>query len=163
MKVFFVGSEFLGRYYVRCFLPLLANGWRGNYSGLTTKAIKSANLCMREMMDSDIIVFHRANTPEHHKVGMVLKAAGKKIVFDNHDTFQLDDTNAFYKLDSRGFEENKEKIRMLYIALFAILTSLLLVPRFLPRSIRKSWVGTVIIPLLLYCLITLILLIWVYH
>lgn len=110
MKVYYIGSEFMGCYYVRCFLPMLANGWRGTHAGLTLQSRKDPKVVAQEMLNSDIVVFHRANKPEHHKLGMLARSAGKKIVFDNDDTFQMDSTNIFSKLDERGMPENKEKL-----------------------------------------------------
>ncbi len=109
-KVFYVSSGYQGCYYVRCFLPLMANGWKGSHKGLSKKSAKDPNLIMREMLDSDIIVFHRANTNWHHRMGMILKEQGKKIVFDNDDTFKLEKNHAFFSFDEKGFEENKEKL-----------------------------------------------------
>jgi len=107
-RVYFVGGAYMGCYYVRCFLPLQANGWSGNYMGLTNQ-LKNIKLQMAEMMNSDIIVFHRADTDWHHKTAIALKAMGKKIVFDNDDSFKLDATHAFYKLDDAGFKTNVER------------------------------------------------------
>lgn len=104
-KVYFMGGEYMGCWYVRCFLPLLVNGWSGNYLGLK-KVMKSLDLIKAEMMDSDVVVFHRADTPWHHRVAIELKRMGKKIVFDNDDTYKIDETHAFYGIDEKGFKEN---------------------------------------------------------
>ena len=110
MKVFFVSSGYMGCYYVRCLVPLMANGWKGSHFGVSTSSLKPSELVMKQMMDSDVVVFHRANTNWHHRVGMLLREAGKKLVFDNDDTFILDDSHAFKQLDEKGFEQNKEKM-----------------------------------------------------
>lgn len=107
-----VGGAYQGCNYVRLFLPLMQNGWKWNYLGLS-KQLKPAKVCTEEMMNSDIIVFHRADTIEHHKAAMQLKAMGKKIVFDNDDTYKLDNFHPFFGLDDKGFEENKEIINNL--------------------------------------------------
>lgn len=104
-KVYFVGGEYMGCYYVRCFLPLLVNGWSGNYIGLK-RQLKEPALVQAEMQNADIIVFHRADTAEHHRLAIMMRALGKKIVFDNDDTFKIDKTHAFYELDNKGFKEN---------------------------------------------------------
>lgn len=106
-KVYFIGGAYMGCWYVRCFLPLLVNGWTGNYRGLTRK-LKTIDEIMREAQMADIIVFHRADSVAHHKLGMILKQMGKKIVFDNDDTFKIDETHAFYRLDDKGFAINVE-------------------------------------------------------
>ena len=110
MKAYFIGSGFMGCWYARCYTPMIANGWKGMYHGLSEKSIKPANQVMKEILDSDVIVFHRANTNWHHRVGMIAKEQGKKIVFDNDDTFQLDESSPFLNLDEKGFYQNKEKL-----------------------------------------------------
>lgn len=109
MKIYFVGGQYKGCWYVRCLLPMIENGWKGNYVGLGDSA-KPVELVAAEMRDADIIVFHRANTNWHHRIAMELQKMGKIIVFDNDDTYQLDEFHPFFNLDDRGFEENKEKI-----------------------------------------------------
>lgn len=112
MKVYFIGGQYMGCWTVRCLLPMMANGWKGNYWGMK-KEIKHPNVVMREVVDADIVVFHRANTIEHHKLAIMLKQMGKKIVFDNDDTYLIDETHAFYGLDEKGFKENTKLINTL--------------------------------------------------
>lgn len=104
-QVYFVGGHYMGCWYVRCFLPLLVNGWSGNYPGLKQE-LKDIKLQQEEMQKADVIVFHRADNPEYHKIARLLKSMGKKIVFDNDDTFQVDKTHAFFNLDEKGFKQN---------------------------------------------------------
>ena len=110
MRVYYFGNgpAHLGCYYVRCFLPMMANGWRGNYKGLST--LKSEKQQLQEALSADIVVFHRANTNWHHRMGMALRQAGKKIVYDNDDTFHLGENSAFKTLDEKGFYENKDRL-----------------------------------------------------
>lgn len=106
-KVYFIGGSYLGCWYVRCLLPMIENGWLGNYKGLN-RVMKPASQIAQESMMSDIIVFHRGDSVNHHKTAIEYKKMGKKIVFDNDDTFKLDKTHAFYKLDDAGFDQNVE-------------------------------------------------------
>jgi len=105
-KVYYVGGLYGGCNYVRCHLPAIANGWLTNHKGISVSTLKSPNQSMKEMLDADVIVFHRPNTYWHHKTAMILKQAGKKIVFDNDDTNIIDETHAFYGLDEKGFKQN---------------------------------------------------------
>ncbi len=109
-KIYFIGSCYLGCWYVRCFMPMLENGWSGSYTGLTKATLKEPKIVALEAMAADVIVFHRADTIAHHKMAMELKRIGKKIVFDNDDTFLLDNTHAFMGVDEAGYEQNKKKI-----------------------------------------------------
>ena len=97
-KVYFVGGLYQGCYYVRCWLPLYHNGWKGNKVGFSTKNVDE-KIATQEMKDADIIVFHRADTPQHHRLAIQLKQMGKKIVFDNDDTYQLDELHPFFCID----------------------------------------------------------------
>lgn len=109
MKVYFVGGEYMGCWYVRCLLPMMHNGWSGNYLGLEKK-LKPTHIVEQEMMNADVIVFHRANTNWHHRIAMILKQMGKKVVFDNDDSYRLDITHPFFGIDEKGYEENKERM-----------------------------------------------------
>jgi len=108
MKVYFVGSKYGGCNYLRCQLPMYENGWNGTITQFGGKE-KSMKYILPEMMDADIIVFHRADTAEHHKIGRLLKEMGKKVVFDNDDTYKLSEKHPFHMLDEHGFEENKRR------------------------------------------------------
>ena len=144
-KVYFVGGHYLGCYYVRCFLPLLYNGWMGNYAGLEPD-LKPIAQQLSEMRNSDIIVFHRADTIEHHKVAIELKRLGKKIVFDNDDTFNLDKTHAFYNLDDKGFKKNV-KMKNLLINNFIKNCDLVTTStEFLAEEYRKISKNVVVLP-----------------
>lgn len=109
-KTYFISGAYLGCHYVRCHLPALANGWQTNYFGLETDSLKNPHIVTEEMLAADTIVFHRANTPEHHRTAMLLKQAGKNIVFDNDDTYLIDKSHAFYGLDEKGFKQNVEHV-----------------------------------------------------
>lgn len=87
MRVYFVSSGNWGCYIVRCLLPLVANGWDGDdvsiHHGTKTPEDKA-----RAAKNSNIVVFHRPETPQKFELAMHLKKLGKKIVFDNDDTYK---------------------------------------------------------------------------
>lgn len=91
MKVYFMGS-LEGCYNVRCLLPLQENGWDGDRTTLTLQRI-SPEQKAKALIESDVVVFHRPEKDEHLLVARKLKAVGKKIVFDNDDTYK--DNNGF--------------------------------------------------------------------
>ncbi len=109
-NVYFIGGAYMGCWYVRCFLPMIANKWKGSYFGLRKQSRKPPELVTKEILQSDVVVFHRANSNWHHRVGELCKQAGKKVVFDNDDTYRLDEEHAFFELDENGFKQNKEKV-----------------------------------------------------
>ena len=86
-KVFFLGSPYMGCNYVRTLLPMWANGWSGEPRSLTKPKLSPSEI-RDEMMKADVVVFHRPDSINHHKMAIELKKMGKKIVFDNDDTFK---------------------------------------------------------------------------
>lgn len=106
-KVYFMLSRYHGCNYVRGLLPMWHNGWNGNVIGLADK-VKNAITVRKELMNSDIAVFHRPEKAEFHEVAWLLKKLGKKIVFDNDDTFLLEDDHPFQNRDEFGVLTNIE-------------------------------------------------------
>jgi hypothetical protein len=89
MKVFFVSSGLQGCYTYRCLLPLQANAWYGDKTTFRDKTL-SSEAKSQAAQSSNIVVFHRPDTPEKLQLARLLKKQGKKIVFDNDDTFKDD-------------------------------------------------------------------------
>jgi len=106
---YLIGSKYMGCNYVRIFQPAWELGWGCNYYGLSNDSAKSPKVVSQELVDSDIITFHRPNTVESHKIAFELKKMGKKIVFDNDDTFQIDKSHPMYYLSSEGKVKKKLK------------------------------------------------------
>lgn len=90
MRTYYISSGLQGCYYVRCLLPMMANGWDGDQTAMhepekvdEKKALAAQN--------SEVIVFHRPDDHKKLKLARYLKEKhGKKIVFDNDDTFKDD-------------------------------------------------------------------------
>ena len=106
---YLIGSKYMGCNYVRIFQPAWELGWGCNYDGLSNNSAKSPKQVSQELMNSNIITFHRPNTIESHKIAFELKKQGKKIVFDNDDTFQIDKSHPMYYLSSKSKVERKLK------------------------------------------------------
>lgn len=87
MRVYFVSSGNWGCFLVRCLWPLIANGWDGDqvsvHYGTKTPEDKA-----RAATASDIVVFHRPEDPKKLELARILKKQGKKIVYDNDDTYR---------------------------------------------------------------------------
>lgn len=105
-NVYFIGSDYKGCNYLRCQLPMFHNGWNGSHI-LVGHGQKDPKIIKDEILNYDIIVFHRPDTPEHHKLGQMLKAMGKKIVFDNDDTYKIDEEHPYYHMDEENFLRNR--------------------------------------------------------
>lgn len=88
MRVYFVTSNLKGCYNVRCLLPLMANGWDGDVTSFVEDVTKTPEQQKDAVINSDVIVFHRPENPDKLKLIKYLKELGKKIVFDNDDTYK---------------------------------------------------------------------------
>lgn len=86
MKVYYIGNITDGCYQVRCLLPLIHNSWNGSKINLTDH--KSNAQILKEAIQADIIVFQRPVETGKLEVVKHLKKIGKKIVFDNDDTYK---------------------------------------------------------------------------
>jgi len=105
MRVYYVSSGLAGCYYVRCLLPLQANGWDGDVTSITFTQKTPENKGLAAI-NSDIVVFHRPESPDKLKLAQHLKSIGKKIVYDNDDTYM--DENSV-KLNAYMTEERVKK------------------------------------------------------
>src|SRR5574343_103296 len=88
-KVFYIGGDYESCYYVRCLIPLLANGWDGDK--ITLERIKKTpEQIQKGVMQADVVVFHRPIDKQRLETAKLLKSIGKKIVMDNDDTYIKD-------------------------------------------------------------------------
>ncbi len=87
MRVYYVSSGNAGCYIVRCLLPLVANGWDGDSTSIH-QGFKTPENKTLAAKYADIVVFHRPETPQKIELALHLKELGKKIVFDNDDTYK---------------------------------------------------------------------------
>lgn len=87
MKVYYIGNMSDGCYQVRCLLPQIHNGWNGSTENLSDPK-KPIEQVFKEAMKADIIVFQRPTEEEKVKLVKLLQQAGKKVVFDNDDTYK---------------------------------------------------------------------------
>jgi glycosyltransferase involved in cell wall biosynthesis len=89
MRVYYINSGLQGCYFVRCLLPLQSNGWDGDQTSinLDQKLAEDKSIAAQK---SDVVVFHRPDDPDKLKIAQLLRGIGKKIVFDNDDTFKDD-------------------------------------------------------------------------
>jgi glycosyltransferase involved in cell wall biosynthesis len=121
------------------------NGWDGDIDSLE-RGRKLPSQVQKEMLDADTVVFHRADTLDHHKTAVILKKAGKKIVFDNDDTFKMDDNRYFKNMDKKNYKKN-HKIKNMCIDSFVRNVDLVTTTtEFLADEYRKLNKNVVVIP-----------------
>lgn len=87
MKTYFIHNALEGCYNVRCLFPLQENGWDGDRTTFT-KSSPSPEVKAKALVNADIVVFHRPDKEEQLVIAKKLKELGKKIVFDNDDTYK---------------------------------------------------------------------------
>lgn len=88
MKVFYLPGAYDGCYYYRGYLPGLYTK-QTIMTGFKSRGYDDKEL-HRKCMDADVIVIQRPNEPVRHGMAIELKRMGKKIVFDNDDTYLPD-------------------------------------------------------------------------
>lgn len=90
MKVYYVNSDLGGCYYVRCLIPLVNNGWDGDKTSIRAENYPAPTRA-KASIDADVVVFHRPDKKDRADVAKMLKEMGKKIVYDNDDTYKGQD------------------------------------------------------------------------
>jgi len=86
-RVFFISSGISGCYNVRCLLPLVANGWDGDYTSLNSLA-RTPEDKASALRDAQIVVFHRPEDRGRLEMMRLMKENGKKCVYENDDTYK---------------------------------------------------------------------------
>lgn len=86
MKVYYVAAGYDSCYYVRCLLPLRANGWNGDIYSLHTPRVPWEK-AFHQAMEADIIVMQRPMWPDRLQAVKYFKQMNKVVVFDNDDTY----------------------------------------------------------------------------
>lgn len=89
MNVYFVGNKYDGCYYVRCLVPMVENGWDGSKTSLRSPQADPRQM-VQGALNADVIVFQRPDCDNKVAVVDKLKQVGKKVVFDNDDTYKPD-------------------------------------------------------------------------
>jgi glycosyltransferase involved in cell wall biosynthesis len=87
MRVYFINSSLQGCYNVRCLFPLQANGWDGDRTSINPGEKTPENKRIAAEA-SEVVVFHRPEDQRRLELARHLKKQGKKIVFDNDDTYK---------------------------------------------------------------------------
>ena len=144
-KTYFMSSQYKGCSYVRCLLPTLHGGYNGSVTSLYGD-LKDYKTVIAEMKNSDIIVFHRPQNVDAHIVAVELKKIGKKIVFDNDDTFKLDKGNPFYTKKVYGKYGNVKKHSRLMDNFIRNADATLTTTEFLAEEYRKINKQVFVIP-----------------
>lgn len=87
---FYISNIYDGCFYYRCYLPMLFNGFSGDKESLDGVRDRRRDAFM--VTQADTVIFQRPDSEDRLLAGLKLKEAGKKIVFENDDTYK--DINA---------------------------------------------------------------------
>lgn len=110
MRVYYISSGLQGCYAVRCLFPLMANGWDGDQTSISIDQKTPENKSIASQQ-ADVVVFHRPETKDKLEIARMLKGIGKKIVFDNDDTFKDNGGYRFNEyMDKKRFEQGMETL-----------------------------------------------------
>ena len=110
-----INSGYPGCSYVRILLPAMHNGFScDKQSPLELqKAYTKGNIdterIKNELTWANIVVFHRPENQEFHKLADALQRNGKKVVMDNDDTFKLDDYHPLANFSEEAYEKNLKR------------------------------------------------------
>lgn len=88
MRVFFLPGAYDGCYYYRGYLPGIASGHKVVLDFSSNKF--NQEILYEECMKADVIVMQRPNEPIRANLARLLKKKGKKIIFENDDTYLPD-------------------------------------------------------------------------
>jgi len=87
-KIYFIPGDYDGCFYYRTYLPCVYGNMGFPKSRIFSDLDKE--LMFLEAMEADIIVMQRPNDIRRYEIAKLLKIKGKKIIFENDDTYLPD-------------------------------------------------------------------------
>lgn len=144
-RVYFLSSAYQTCDYVRCYIPQLYCGYNGSQTSVYSK-LKSNKQVAEEINNSDIVVFHRADSIAHHKAAIAMKQAGKIIVFDNDDTAFLDKGHPFDDSEELDYIAKAPMYRALVDNFIRNADACTTTNEFLAEEYRKNNNNVVVLP-----------------
>lgn len=115
-KILFFPGDYPFCYYYRGFLPGVYSGQMVLKDFVVMGKQMSPQIASEKAKEADIIVFHRPKSEEQLNLMRVLKGLGKKVVFDNDDSYKLHDGIPLEKLQNEAqrklaisFSQNLDK------------------------------------------------------
>lgn len=144
MRVYYIGNKYDGCYYVRCLQPLIHNGWDGERTSLRAKPA-SSDMMTQACLQSDVVVFQRPDDPKKVESIKLLKLAGKKVVFDNDDTYKPDSgtPTQIYSVQGKNALRNKNSNLDAFMAQADLVTT---TTEFLADEYRKKNDNVIVLP-----------------
>ncbi|MEI6529678.1 MAG: hypothetical protein WCN88_04800 [Candidatus Falkowbacteria bacterium] len=94
MSTYFIHNRFDGCNYYRCILPQRELGWKGDRMTLGDERV-SPEVSANNSISADNVIFQRPDDDSRLTVAWRLKQLGKKIIFENDDTYKNNDQMKF--------------------------------------------------------------------
>lgn len=146
MRVYFISSGLQGCYNVRCLQPLVANGWDGDQTTMSLD-VRTPENKMAAAKAADVVVFHRPDDPRKLNLARALKEAGRKVVFDNDDTFKDDGGFRFNEyMDKARFESGMARVNTTLDAFVREADLVTASTKFLAEEYRQLNPNVVVLP-----------------
>lgn len=145
-RVYYVNSGLQGCYFVRCLLPMMANGYDGDQTSihLDFKSDDDKSLAAQR---ADVVVFHRPEDEKKLELARLLKKIGKKIVFDNDDTFKDNGGYRFNEyMDKKRFEKGMKSMNDIIDAFIKEADMVTCSTEFLAEEYKKLNDNVVVLP-----------------
>lgn len=148
MRVYYVSSGLQGCYFYRCLTPMMANGWDGDQTTiLLDHQFKTPENKTKAARNSDVVVFHRPDNEGKLELARMLKKDGKKIVFDNDDTYEDDGGFKFNQyLDQKRLEKNLGKLQTVINQFVKEADLVTTTTEFLANEYRKLNPNVIVLP-----------------
>lgn len=110
MKIFFCNGEYPFCYYYRGYLPGVYTGQSVVNDFIRQGSRLSPQTLIDKALEADVVVFQRPNSENIYNVAKLLKERGKKIVFENDDTYLIGKGIMLERLSTDQEREKAQKL-----------------------------------------------------
>lgn len=145
MKIFFLNGQYPFCYYYRGYLPAVYSGQTFVNDFIQTGHSLSAEELTNKALDADVIVFQRPNRKEMYDLMTFLKKRGKKVLFENDDTYLEGIGIKLERLDSDKARERAKELSGWTNKCLSIADGAIASTEFLADEYRKVNKNTVVL------------------
>ena len=111
MKIFYLPGAYDGSYYYRGYMPGVYTDQMVTGDFITKQF--DVESITEQAKRADVVVFQRPNEPKRHKLAQLLKEQGKKVIFENDDTYDIEKGIPMHLLDNDNQRDIARKISKL--------------------------------------------------
>lgn len=108
MKILYIPCEYDGCYYYRGYMPGVYTDQMvtGDFIGKQFDTEK----ILEQTKRADVVVLQRPNEPKRHRLAQLLKQQGKKVIFENDDTYDVEKGIPMHLLENDNQRDIARKI-----------------------------------------------------